>query len=290
MPRPSVPPSGEREGGGGRGQRSEEEEERDEVMSSVAGACVPRRAAAHRVVDERQVDERRQRREGLELLERGEAVVGEHQHLELRERAPQVVGDAARSIGGVRELKRESRWRAREAVENTAEPICGVAFEFGRDPRAPRAPGHGSRIAWCPRIALKPNGWRDCMKRGCRAERRAGGGGGGRRGDAPIQLIVVEHEQLDARQHRHGLELADLVVRQVQRIELVLRHSREGRRRCCGAAAGGTGSESGLRSSCCDALIGSVATHARRACHWCRPPGKAMDVALACARAADAGG
>ena len=43
----------------------------------------------------------------------------------------------------------------------TAEPIRGAAFEVGRDPRAPRAPEHESRVSWCHRIALEPKGWRD---------------------------------------------------------------------------------------------------------------------------------
>ena len=57
-------------------------------------------------------------------------------------------GTSERQTGEVKQVgvgaaPRESQ----ERWQNTAEPICGTALEFGRDPRAPRAREHGSRIA-----------------------------------------------------------------------------------------------------------------------------------------------
>ena len=86
------------------------------------------------------MDERLQRRERLELLERGEAVVGEHQHLELREGAPHVVGDAAQPgrVGvaqlGVDGQKGQRARRQRQYRRIHAERVRGMAFGF--EPKA----------------------------------------------------------------------------------------------------------------------------------------------------------
>jgi hypothetical protein len=54
--------------------------------------------------------------------------------------------------------------------------------------------------------------------------------------DAPGDAVVAEQEHLEPRQHRHALELPDLVVGQVHTVELILR--RQGARRTRWVASG----------------------------------------------------